>query len=161
VRRPSIHELIRLPEKQAVKQYLDGGNFNVLKQMLLAWGTVLTIGAIVLLSENHFDQAWIWATALLATLAIYVARGTHFLQDNLRPILGIYLVFLLLVFARTLDETGAVYAFAGFLFPGLLLAFRLRWYEYLALLSIFLAATAWALRVSSGHDRGTSRTPLR
>lgn len=100
VRRPSIHELIRLPEKRAVKQYLDGGNFNVLNQMLLAWGTVLTIGAIVLLSENHFDQAWIWSAALLATLAIYVARGTHFLQDNLRPILGIYLVCLLLTRRR-------------------------------------------------------------
>ncbi|MGB5294732.1 MAG: hypothetical protein WBP34_07260 [Thermoanaerobaculia bacterium] len=36
MRRPSIHELVRLPEKQAVKQYLDGGNFHVLKLMLLA-----------------------------------------------------------------------------------------------------------------------------
>jgi len=157
VRRPSIHELIRLPEKQAVKQYLDGGNFNVLKQMLLAWGTVLTIGAIVLLSENHFDQAWIWSAALLATLAIYVARGTHFLQDNLRPILGIYLVCLLLVFARTLDEPGAVFAFAGFLFPGLLLAFRLRWYEYLALLSIFLATTAWVVVTTDLAPQAGSR----
>ena len=94
-----------------MKQYLDGGNFNVLKQMLLAWGTVLTIGAIILLSEGHFDQAWIWGLALLVNLGIYAARGTHFLQDNLRPILGMYLVFLLLVFARTLEEPGAVYAY--------------------------------------------------
>ncbi len=145
MRRPNLHELIRLPERQAVKQYLDGGNFNVLKQMLLAWGTVFIIGAIVLLSENHFDQAGIWVVALLATLSIYVARRTHFLHDNLRPILGIYLVFVLLVFARTLEEPGAVYAFAGFLFPSLLLVFRLRWYEYLALLSIFLATTIWVV----------------
>ena len=128
-----------------MKQYLDGDNFNVLKQMLLAWGTVFAIGTIVLLSESHFDQAWIWGLVLLATLGIYVARRTHFLHDNLRPILGIYLVCLLLVFARTLEEPGAVYAFAGFLFPSLLLAFRLRWYEYLALLSIFLATTAWVV----------------
>ncbi len=67
-----------------MKQYLDGGNFNVLDQMLLAWGTVLTLGAIVLLSENHLDQAWIWSAALMATLATYVTRGTHLLQDNLR-----------------------------------------------------------------------------
>lgn len=128
-----------------MKQYLDGGNFNVLKQMLLAWGTVFIIGAIVLLSENRFDQAGVWGVALLATLGIYVARRTHFLHDNLRPILGIYLVFVLLVFARTLEEPGAVYAFAGFLFPSLLLVFRLRWYEYFALLSIFLATTIWVV----------------
>lgn len=128
-----------------MKQYLDGGNFNVLKQMLLAWGTVFVIGAIVLLSENRFDQAGVWGIALLATLGIYVARRTHFLHDNLRPILGIYLVFVLLVFARTLEEPGAVFAFAGFLFPSLLLVFRLRWYEYLALLSIFLATTIWVV----------------
>ena len=128
-----------------MKQYLDGGNFNVLKQMLLAWGTVFIIGAIVFLSENRFDQAGVWGIALLATLGIYVARRTHFLHDNLRPILGIYLVFVLLVFARTLEEPGAVYAFAGFLFPSLLLVFRLRWYEYLALLSIFLATTIWVV----------------
>jgi len=140
-----------------VKQYLDGGNFNVLKQMLLAWGTVFIIGVIVLLSENRFDQAGVWGIALLATLGIYVARRTHFLHDNLRPILGIYLVFVLLVFARTLEEPGAVYAFAGFLFPSLLLVFRLRWYEYLALLSIFLATTIWVVMTTDLAPQTGSR----
>ena len=140
-----------------MKQYLDGGNFNVLKQMLLAWGTVFIIGVIVLLSENRFDQAGIWGGALLATLSIYVARRSHFLHDNLRPILGIYLVLVLLVFARTLEEPGAVYAFAGFLFPSLLLVFRLRWYEYLALLSIFLATTIWVVITSDLAPQAGSR----
>jgi len=145
VRRATIHEFIRLPERQAVKQYLDGGNLNVLKQMLLAWGTVFTIGLIIRFSESRFDQAGIWGVAILASLGIYVARGTHFLQDNLRPILGIYLVFLLLVFTRTFEEPGAVYAFSGFLFPSLLVVFRLRWFEYLAVLSAFLATTTWVV----------------
>ncbi len=157
---PRIQELIRLPEALAVKQYLDGGNFNVLKQMLLAWGTVITIGVVVLLSEGHYRQTGLWSFALLATLAIYVTRGTHFLQDNLRPILGIYLSILLLIFARTLEEPGAVYAFAGFLFPSLLLAFRLRWYEYLALLSIFYAAAAWVVTTSELAPQTSTRVGM-
>ena len=160
MRRPRIHELIRLPEKQAVKQYLDGDNFNVLKQMLLAWGTVFSIGTVVLLSEGHYVQAGIWGVAMLATLAVYAARGTHFLQDNLRPILGIYLVVLLLVFARTLEEAGAVYSFAGFLFPSLLLAFRLRWYEYVALLSIFYATTSWVVVTSELAPQTATRVGM-
>jgi len=141
--RPTLEELIRLPEEAAVQTYFDGENTAILRRIMVILAAGAVVGVIGFLGSDHYLRAGLWFLGLLATLAVFLSRATRFYQENARVILMAILVVVMLVVVLSFDVPDPGFAFAGFVFPALLIPFRMRPPEYLALAIVFSAAAAW------------------
>ena len=141
--RPTLEELIRLPEKAAVQAYFDGKNTAILRRLMVMLAAGAVVGVIGFLSSGHYLRAGLWFFGLSMTLGVLLGRTSRFYQRNARVILMAVLVVLLLVVVLSFDIPDPSFFFAGFVFPALLLPFRMRPREYLALATVFSAAAAW------------------
>jgi serine phosphatase RsbU (regulator of sigma subunit) len=141
--RPTLEELIRLPEDAAVQAYFDGENTSLLRRLMVLLLAGAVVGVIGFLGSKRYLQAGTWFVGLLAMLAVYLSRSSRFYQRNARVILMALLVVALLMVVLSFDDPEPGFAFAGFVFPLLLIPFRMRAREYLALAIVFSAAAAW------------------
>ncbi len=141
--RPTLEELIRLPEEAAVQAYFDGENTSLLRRLMVVLAAGAVVGVIGFLGSGRYLQAGAWGIGLLSMLAVYLARTTRFYERNSRIILIALLVVTMLMVVLSFDEPEPSFAFAGFVFPVLLVPFRMRTREYLALAIMFSAAAVW------------------
>lgn len=141
--RPTFEDLIRLPEKAAVQAYFDGENNAILRRLLVLLAAGGVVGVIGFLGAGQYLRAGLWLVGLLAVLAVFLARTTRFYQQNARIILMSTLVVIMLVVVLSFDEPEPSFSFSGFVFPVLLIPFRLRPREYVALAAVFSAAASW------------------
>jgi len=141
--RPTLEDLIRLPEKAAVQTYFDGDNTAILRRLMVVLAAGAVVGVIGFLGASHYLRAGLWFLGLLAVLAVFLSQTSRFYQRNARVILMAILVVVMLVVVLSFDDPDPSFAFAGFLFPALLIPFRMRPREYLALATVFSAAAAW------------------
>lgn len=141
--RPTLEELIRLPEEAAVQAYFDGENSSILRRGMVILAAGAVVGVIGFLGSQRFLQAGLWFFGLLSMLAVYLSRSTRFYERNARVILMAILVVTMLMVVLSFDDPEPSFAFAGFVFPLLLIPFRMRTREYLALVIVFSAAAAW------------------
>ncbi|MGB3565429.1 MAG: PP2C family protein-serine/threonine phosphatase [Thermoanaerobaculia bacterium] len=154
MRIPTIDDLIRLPEEQAVDRRFDAWNFRVLRGVL----AVLTPAAFVATMESITTGkpflASLWALELLAILALFLTRKSRFFEESFRQIFISFYLFQFLVFLLVAPDPDVRLALAGFAFPVSLLLFRLRWSQYFLLLGVFLVTTVWLL-IRTGVSEGT------
>jgi hypothetical protein len=141
--RPTFEDLIRLPEKAAVQAYFDGENSAILRRVLVVLAAGAVVGVIAFLGAGQYPRAGLWLLGLLAILAVFLGRTSRFCQQNARVILMSILIVVMLVIVLSFDNPEPSFAFAGFVFPALLIPFRMRPREYLALLVVFSAAATW------------------
>jgi serine phosphatase RsbU (regulator of sigma subunit) len=152
--RPTLQDLIRLPEEAAIQAYFDGENTAILRRLMVVLAAGAVVGVIGFLGASHYLRAGLWFLGLLAVLAVFLSRTTRFYERNARVILMAILVVVMLVVVLSFDEPDPSFAFAGFLFPALLIPFRMRPREYLALATVFSAAAAWFV-FGAGMVEGT------
>jgi serine phosphatase RsbU (regulator of sigma subunit) len=152
--RPSLEELIRLPEKAAVQAHFDGGNTAILRRLMVVLAAGAVVGVIGFLGAGHYLRAGLWFLGLLSILAVLLSRTSRFYRHNARVILMAILVVILLMVVLSFDDPAPSYAFAGFFFPLLLTPFRMRPREYLALAAVFSAAATWFV-IGGGMVDGT------
>ena len=152
--RPALEELIRLPEPAAVQTYFDGENTAILRRLTVVLAAGAVVGVIGFLGASHYLRAGLWFFGLLAILGVLLGRTTRFYQRNARVVLMAFFVVILLMVALSFDVPDPSFAFAGFVFPILLVPFRMRPREYLALAAVFSAAAAWFV-VGAGMIDGT------
>lgn len=143
MQRPTLEELIRLPEEGAVQAYFDGENNAILRRLLVVFAAGGVVGVIGFSSAGQTLRAALWFLGLAVILAVFLARSTRFYQRSSRILLMAILVVVMLVVVLSFDEPEAGVIFAGFLFPALLIFFRMRPREYVALAVVFSAAAAW------------------
>ena len=141
--RPTLEELIRLPEEAAVQAYFDGENNNLLRRLMVILAAGAVVGVIGFLGSQRYLQAGLWSVGLLSMLAVYLSHSTRFYERNARVILMALLIVILLMVVLSFDHPEPGFGFAGFIFPLLLVPFRMRGREYLALAMVFSAAAAW------------------
>ncbi len=141
--RPTLEDLIRLPEKAAVQAYFDGENSVVLRRLSVILAAGAVVGVIGFLASAHYFRAGLWLFGLVAVLAVFLGRGTRLYQQNARTILMAILIVVMLIVTVSFDDPDPAFAFAGFVFPALLVPFRMRTREYLAMAAVFSAAAAW------------------
>lgn len=141
--RPTLEELIRLPEEAAVQAYFDGENTSLLRRLMVVLAAGAVVGVIGFLGSQRYLQAGVWFLGLLAMLAVYLSRSTRFYERNARVILMAILVIMMLMVVLSFDHPEPSFGFAGFAFPLLLIPFRMRTREYLALAVVFSAAAVW------------------
>ena len=155
--RPTFEELIRLPEEAAVQAYFDGENTAILRRLMAVLAAGAVVGVIAFLGESHYLRAVLWSLGLLAILAVFLSRSTRFFQANARIILMAILVVIMLVVVLSFNVPDPGFAFAGFVFPALLIPFRMRPREYLTLAAVFSAAAAWFV-FGTGMIEGTGQS---
>ena len=84
--RPTLEELIRLPEDAAVQAYFDGENTAILRRMMVILAAGAVVGVIGFLGSSHYLRAGLWFLGLLAILAVFLSRTTRFYLRNAREI---------------------------------------------------------------------------
>ena len=152
--RPTLEDLIRLPKGTAVQAYFDGENTAILRRLLVVLAAGAVVGVIGFLGSSQYMRAGLWFVGLLVILSVFLGRSSRFCQRNARVILMAVLVVIMLVIALSFDEPDPSFAFAGFVFPVLLIPFRMRTREYIALAMVFSAAAAWFI-FGAGMVEGT------
>lgn len=138
-----LADSVRLPIEQAVQRHFDDHNWRVLRWLL---GVVLPgslIGTIAALQAGLKLAGAAWAVNLVAALTLVLARRARFFERYFRELLIGYLLVQLSVLLVTSPEAGFSYALSGFIFPLLLVFFRLRRAELAALLAVSLGIAVW------------------
>lgn len=150
-------ELTRLPEEDAVQRYFDGGNWSVLRLGVALFLPGSFFGIIASLVEGRPNLAPLWGAALLLNLVLFVGRSRPFIIEHARQLLIAYFMVHLaaVVFSMPTGEPEPAYIFSGYLFSAGLMFFRMRWFEYLSLHTVFFATAAWfATRPAMGTGTG-------
>ncbi|MEZ5333423.1 MAG: PP2C family protein-serine/threonine phosphatase [Thermoanaerobaculia bacterium] len=154
MRTPPWSELVRLPAERAVERLLDVRHAALLRVVGAVSTVAATVIAIALTAEGRPARAGLWAGLLAAVLAAAIARRRPRYLDGVRYILLGLLVLWILLLGVSFPQPGILYAFAGWVFPALLLLLRLTPGQTVALAALFAALGAWdALRMPS-EDAG-------
>lgn len=140
-------DLIRLPERRAVQRHFDDINSSVLR-----WGLIVTLpgslaGLITSLTVGRTVLALLWGAALLANLLVLVGRRWGLFDRFARQLLLAYLTIhaTAAVLSVPAGDPEPAYVFAGYLFPTVLMLFRMRWTETLSLGLLFAGTAAWLI----------------
>jgi hypothetical protein len=146
MRRQELSDLIRLPEKAAVRRYFDGKNFEILR-----WGLALMTPtafgvAIAFLAQGKPVMAALWTGLLALNVGLVLSRRKRFFATWAREILLLYLVAHFLVILPSFPDRDPAIAFGTFVFPVLLILFRLRTWEYASLLLLFGSGAVYYAR---------------
>ena len=147
MQKPTLDELIRLPESAAIRAFLDGENNAFLRQLMSAASILSAIFLIVGLSEERYRTVGIWLTLLLLVGGVFSIRTTRFYKRNVRHLLMALLIALLMAVVLSAPDSLARVMMAGIFLPIALIFCRLTTRQYLALGTVYLATAAWfALR---------------
>jgi serine phosphatase RsbU (regulator of sigma subunit) len=139
---PAIDELVLLPETLAVQRHFDAKNYRWFR-WLLGWNLFMMLPAIATaVSRAWFVSLGFYVVALLATMALFALRQTHFFETYFRQVLLVYLSFcVVLLKVSTLHAQGSssrvpIFFLAAFIF----LVFRLRLSEQIMVYSLLWVA---------------------
>jgi len=141
----SVGDLVHLSAREAVARHFDQANYRVLRWLLLATMPVTVVAGLSLAVTGDSVQATSWIPALGVALWIFFARSSSFFVRYGRQLWMLYLCLLVLASTLSWSEPEPAYAFAGFVFPAVLLFLRLDRTDYIALLGVDLACVAWSL----------------
>lgn len=154
MRAPTWTELVELPAERAVERCLDvrhAGFLRVLGGLTAAAATVI---AIALTAQGRPLHAVLWAGLLGVVVAASIARRRPRYLDTVRfLLLGLPVLWLALL-GVSFPQPGLLYAFAGWLFPSLLLLLRCTPGQTLALAGLFAATGAWDAFRMPGEEPG-------
>ena len=144
----NMDDLVLLGEGEAVQKQFDLQNYVVLKRLFGLFAAAALGLAIAAIVQRDLWAGLAAAGNLLLVFAFFALRDSEFFERNFRRVnvlaILLELVFLILPFSR---EGGSV-AFAGFIFPVVLLLFRFRTSEYFLLFGTF-----WRVHYFIGYLR--------
>jgi serine phosphatase RsbU (regulator of sigma subunit) len=147
MQKPTLDELIRLPETAAIRAFFDGENNAFLRQLMSAASILSVVLLIVGLSEERYRSVGVWLTLLMLVGAVFAVRSSRFYERNVRYLMMALLIALLMAVVLTAPDSLARVIMAGILLPIALIFCRLTTRQYLALGTVYLATAAWfALR---------------
>lgn len=149
---PSISQLIRYHEKQAARLFFDSRNCRVLFRLLFGFTLTALMMALALIAQERYTELLLPLGNLLLIRLLYLGAEHRRFVENFRSLLVVYLVvqyFLLrLLF---LDPSPG---FFDFVFPLLLLFFRLPRHLLLIPLVIVWAFSSRDLLMAGGFSEG-------
>jgi hypothetical protein len=134
----TVGDLVHLSARGAVARHFDAGNYRILRWLLV----IATPFALV---AGLLPSGLLWIPSLLLTLGIFLTRRSRFFERYGRQVTMLYLALLAVATALSMTEPEPAYAFVGYVIPGLLLLFRLKFLEYLALAGVDAGVMAWSL----------------
>jgi len=125
---PSMDELVRLPEREALRVYLDARNARVLFRLLYLFTAMAVVMALALLAEERYRFLALPAANLLVIRGLFSLRQKPFFARHCRALVVGFLVFqqLLILGFTWIYLPWAAFPWPIFLLPFLLVLFRLR-----------------------------------
>lgn len=160
MRKPTLDELIRLPEPAAVEAFLNGENNSFLRQLMAATSILAVVLLIVALSEERYRVAGIWLTLLSVVVSIFLVRGSRFYELNVRHLLMALLLGALAAIVLSTSDSLARVLFAGMFLPASLIFCRFTVRQYLALTMVFLATATWFALHPEGLEYPNDALPV-
>lgn len=145
MRAKTIGDLVHLTARGAVSRHFDGGNYRVLRRLLVITIPCALVAGLVNIGGGGLWSHLAWIPVLLVTLWIYLTSTGVFFERHGRRMTLLYLALLAVATAVSITNSEAAYAFAGYLIPALLLFFRFDPMEYLALAGVNVSMMAWTL----------------
>lgn len=151
MREPTIDDLVQLPEAVALQRHFDGRNLSRLRWLLLLVAALALVGlAVAVAMRVSAVRAIFYAANLLAVLGfIAVYRETFFERWFRQILVGYFFVQMSLQQLWMLHPTPDSSMEMGYLFPLVLVAFRLRLLEFLVLYGAYWVPDV-LLRLASG-----------
>lgn len=151
MKEPTIDDLVQLPEAVALQRHFDGRNLSRLRWLLLLVAALALVGlAVAVAMRVSAVRAIFYAANLLAVLGfIAVYRETFFERWFRQILVGYFFVQMSLQQLWMLHPTPDSSMEMGYLFPLVLVAFRLRLLEFLVLYGAYWVPDV-LLRLASG-----------
>jgi hypothetical protein len=129
----AVGDLVHLSARGAVAQHFDSGNYRVLRRLMVVATPLALLAGLLPTSGGRLWTLVTWVSLLLLTLWIFLTRASPFFERHGRRMTMLYLALLAAATALAITEPEPSYAIVGYVLPGLLLFFRLKPIEYLAL----------------------------
>ncbi len=138
-------DLTGLPEQTAVQRFFDDANWSVLRWILVVAAPGAMAGVIASLTAGRPLLAGLWSAALAVDAFLIFGRRSRLTRGYARQLLLAFICThaLAAVFSFLTGDPEPGYVFAGYLFPAVLVLFRMRWFEYAAVQLGFLAGAFW------------------
>jgi len=136
-----MDDFILLGEREALQKHFDLQNYAVLKRLFGLFAATPLGLAVYAIADRLPVNGAVAVINLLLVFCFFALRDSESFERHFRYVTLLSLLLELLCLAVSWSRHGAGIAFAGFVFPLLLLLFRLRLSEYLLLGGAFWATT--------------------
>jgi serine phosphatase RsbU (regulator of sigma subunit) len=133
-----MDDFILVDEREAVQKQFDLWNYRILKRLFGLFAACALGLAVAAIAQRQIVNGIVATLNLLLVFGFFALRDSDLFERRFRHITVISLLLEVGCLAATWPKDGGV-AFAGFIFPILLLLFRFRISEYLLLGGVFWA----------------------
>ena len=149
---PSMDQLIRLSEPEALRRYLDSRNCQTLFRLLLLFSLAAVVGGLLMIAGQRYPLLLVTALNLVVIRLLYLYEEHPVFTRHFRTVLVAYFL-LQAALLRLLAPLEGIHIL-DILLPLLLLAFRLPTAPLATLLGVLWAVGGGRVLLQQGLDLG-------